>query len=219
MPNCDPRARFDPTDAEPYFKLATDAYAELFYANKLPGQLDYSNHGLARYNAGCFYNECSIAGGRGLGTAMAGDSFMVNAQDQQNHIYGLGQQYFEFKRAVGGVFSYEAIRSSVCVAGGYFGFPPSAPLTTFGNPNHHGIIAAQLFDPNTQYKWAQQMKGQFPRMALITSPEVAHGERSKDSTVNDECQYNINKYLHGNGFDNQPQDGLFCYTPELRKLL
>jgi hypothetical protein len=200
--SCYPSAVFNPADAKEYFELGSSPLSEYY----------------AETNTDCFYNEAS--NGRTIGTEAQEDTTMVNAQDQQNHIYGLGQQYLEFTRAVRGLFSYHAIQESVGVAKGYFGFPPSAPLSTSGNPNHHGIIAAQLFDEQTQYKWAQQMKGQFPMMALVTSPEVAHGMRSKDYDTNTECQYNINKYLLGDGgFDGQPEDGLFCYTPERRKLL
>ena len=62
------------------------------------------------------------------------------------------------------------------------------------------------------------MKGQFPMFVLVTSPEVMHGGRSEDDELHGACQGNIVKYLLGTRFDNQPEDGLFFYTPELHEL-
>jgi len=199
---CFSSAKFDPSKAKPYFGVDSNPY--------------YKDANLA-----CFYNTVTSGGGSFDIWTGPLDTAMVNAQDQQNHVFGITQQLFDLDRAVTGLASEKAVSSFLAVSAGYYKFPPSAPLATAGNPNAHGIIAAQLFDPATAYKWAQEMKGQFPSMALITSPETAHGYRSqnKDSGFQTECQSNIDKYLLGAGFDGQPEDGLFCYTPERRTSL
>ena len=87
-----------------------------------------------------------------------------------------------------------------------------------GNPSLGGIVVGNLFDPNTQYSWAQQMKAQFLNTALITTPMVSHvltaaggNSRYTQGVGTTVCFSYLDDYLLGNG---QPEDGTYCPVPE-----
>jgi hypothetical protein len=87
-----------------------------------------------------------------------------------------------------------------------------------GNPNLGGIVVGNLFDPNTEYSWAQQMKAHFLNTALITTPMVDHvlsakgGNQQYTKGVGTMvCFSYLDHYLPGKG---QPKDGTYCPVPE-----
>jgi hypothetical protein len=92
---CSASAKFDPSIAQPYFKLASFPYFQ------------------DDANLECFYNTVTDGDDEVEGTASAQDPGLVNAQDQQNHVFGIAQQLFDLNNAVEKLASAGAVESFI----------------------------------------------------------------------------------------------------------
>ena len=98
--------------------------------------------------------------------------------------------------------------------GGSYYWPRSSPLPPRGNPFITGIVAGQLFDPNTPYKMTEEMRASFQSTHLLSSQSIYHGlptDASLRPDDNTPCQQHIIDYLHTGyvGF----VDGTVCGAP------
>jgi pimeloyl-ACP methyl ester carboxylesterase len=98
----------------------------------------------------------------------------------------------------------------------YF-WPKSNPIATIGSPLQKGIIVGFVFDPNTPYKWAQQMRAAMPSMALVTSQDQRHGidptnvyQESSTTIKTGVCYDHIRSYFLTGQL---PENGVTCGAP------
>lgn len=93
------------------------------------------------HEAKCFYNTLSTKGRGHVPPAM----LFVAGQDRQNHVYSIKQMLLNANKVYRSFAQRSAMGQYLSLAGVQFQWPPSAPLSTFGMPTHHGIIAAQVY--------------------------------------------------------------------------
>ena len=102
--------------------------------------------------------------------------------------------------------------------------------TVMGAAGLGGIVIGSLYDPNTAYTWAQEMKGNFEKTSLITTAFVTHGMNARGGMSGGKyenyretmayaktCTANVFNYLLDTA--PQPEDGLFCPAPVFPPLL
>lgn len=85
-----------------------------------------------------------------------------------------------------------------------FYWPKGVPLAPIGNPYLTGIIAGQLYDPNTPYVWTQNMRNSFKSTSLLTSQATEHGLIA----IDDGCLRHIQDYFRNGYVD--IVDGTVC---------
>lgn len=152
-----------------------------------------------------------------------GGGMAVNAQDRANHFQQVGGAVKELHRAQDTFSTNSVVQGWIKKVMVDFAWNPH-PVPTMGSPNLQGIVLASLYDPNTAYRWGQEMKGQFPSTSLITTAFVTHvigptgGNCARYNPKNCPRQFSrpcfkdVHDYVMGG---EPPTDGTFCPAPEL----
>jgi hypothetical protein len=152
---------------------------------------------------------------------------LVDGQDRTNMIYSTKTGSGFYRTARNMFTDLGAMQMWMRLQVIFYQMPPTAPLAPFGSPLQHGIIVGNLFDYQTEYKFAQELKLQFPTTALITTSFESHGLYPIGSNdymniggrypalgeFSKACFSHLDNYLEG-GVLSQPVDGSFCYIPE-----
>merc|ERR1719502_674096 len=96
-----------------------------------------------------------------------------------------------------------------------YAWAKASPMTTAASPTTSGILVGFLYDPNTPYRWAQQVKANFPQMSMVTSQAQQHclaparPKNPKQASLS-QCWNHVETYLKTGVL---PMDGVTCEAP------
>jgi hypothetical protein len=156
-----------------------------------------------------------------------GGGSQINSEDRSGSFQQVQAATKELHKAQG-TFTSELVFGGWLQKTAYdYAWPVSNPQTVMGAAGLGGIVIGSLYDPNTAYTWAQEMKGNFEGTSLITTAFVTHfmdargGNQAKHyenpldaMAYAKACTANVFNYLLDTA--PQPEDGLFCPAPEPR---
>jgi len=157
-----------------------------------------------------------------------GGGRQINAEDRSGSFQQVPAATKELHKAQDTFTNKKVFDTWVIKTGMDYAWPVSNPQTVMGAAGLGGIVMGSLYDPNTAYRWAQEMKGNFEGTSLITTAFVTHfltqsggnqrGSYKKEGldamSYAKECTANVFNYLLDTA--PQPEDGLFCPAPEPR---
>lgn len=136
---------------------------------------------------------------------------LVNGQDYAGSVSAYDDATFirnvlRFKAEYGEGYLSPLFNYYSYLAANYY-WPRNVPLPIRGNPLQTGIVAGQLYDPNTAYTSTSKMRENFPTMSLLTSQAITHGLVANQGP----CQEYIVRYFEVGyvGFI----DGTVCNDP------
>jgi pimeloyl-ACP methyl ester carboxylesterase len=199
-----PTENCEPTDS---IQLYSEKHKQTIYCSNLPKNLQDSMKLQHMVNRG---------GGN-----------QINSEDRANSFQQVHTATKQLHKAQGTFTSENVFGSWVLKTAIDYAWPVSNPQTVMGAAGLGGIVIGSLYDPNTAYRWAQEMKGNFEKTSLITTAFVTHfmdvsGGNSGSKYENKReamayaktCTANVFNYLLD--IAPQPEDGLFCPAPEPR---
>lgn len=129
---------------------------------------------------------------------------MVTAQDYSNGAYSdrlFVRTLMDLNDMYPGAGTQQPTLDALQWYGALFYWPKNTPLPPIGNSLLSGVIAGQIYDPYTPYKWTLKMRERFPFTFLLSSQSVNHGLNSaadapgQNPEGSDPCLTNYQRYF------------------------
>ena len=147
------------------------------------------------------YKGLGVFGSNGLITQQDMAFGAYNEDLFVNTVKGWNEKY------PGASIQTPAKRATFWYAGCYY-WPKSTPLPPMGNAVLRGIVAGQIYDPNTPYIATQKMRHSFPNTHLLTSRSFNHGLHKATDLKGRSCQDHVIHYFATGDIDFT--DGYVC---------
>ena len=131
--------------------------------------------------------------GRAALLTLVAQDYIFGAYNEDNYVDFL----FQLNKRYSGIGTQSPIGQAYWWYSATYQAPVITPTPPIGNSWLTGIVAGQLYDPQTAYIWTQNMRENFPSTHLLTSRSVNHGMlMAKETTLqNSDCQRHVKTYF------------------------
>ena len=131
--------------------------------------------------------------GRAALLTIVAQDYVFGAYDEDDYVDFL----FDLNKKYSGIGTQSPAGQAYWWYSATYQAPIITPTPPIGNSWLTGIIAGQLYDPQTAYIWSQNMRENFPSTHLLTSRSVNHGMvTAKETTLqNSDCQRHVSAYF------------------------